>query len=52
MTRVLETSTRKLELDAFALPVAPMAMPEQVLERPRLRGALFATLLKRLVVRS
>ncbi len=47
MTRVLEAGNRRLELDGFALPAAPMAMPEQVLERPRGRTAFFATILKR-----
>lgn len=48
MMRVLDAGNPKPGLDGYALPVAPMAMPEQVLERPRARGALFASLLKRL----
>lgn len=48
MTRVLDAGNQKLGLEGCALPAAPMAMPEQVLERPRARGALFVSLLKRL----
>lgn len=55
MTRVPETGAGAPAVDSRALPAAPMAMPEQVLERPRhggaSRGALFATLLKRLALK-
>ncbi|MDV6225346.1 hypothetical protein R2G56_03520 [Nitratireductor aquimarinus] len=47
MTHVLETDSRHVTLARHALPAAPMAMPEQVLERRRARPALFSMLLKR-----
>ncbi|WP_295807267.1 hypothetical protein [uncultured Nitratireductor sp.] len=47
MTHVLETDSKPMTLHRHALPTAPMAMPEQVLERKRARPALFSEFLKR-----
>ena len=48
MMHVRETDSQPMTHGRHALPVAPMAMPEQVLERRRARPALFSVLLKRL----
>ncbi|WP_367718206.1 hypothetical protein AB2N04_08085 [Nitratireductor sp. GISD-1A_MAKvit] len=48
MMHDLETGGERVTLGRHALPSAPMAMPEQVLERRRSRPPLFSVLLKRL----
>ncbi|MCC5779009.1 hypothetical protein ACFPOD_09350 [Nitratireductor kimnyeongensis] len=48
MMHVRETDSQPMTPLRHTLPVAPMAMPEQVLERRRARPALFSILLKRL----
>lgn len=40
MTRVLELKRQRVLLDDRELPAAPMAMPEQTLERRRAGGGL------------